>query len=373
MATPTLPAPDVAVRGRDGLAVIDTDTHCGYSPQLLDDYLPERWRTWLAQVGVRSVASSLQIPRQRAFAHRLDAVPPNGVPGSDPDFAREQLLDEYGISAAFLNLLNGGIGGHEPSELGIVMARGLNECMRDHWLANDPRWYGAITIPLERPDEAQKEIARCAEENVKWAQVMMSSRTDRPIGNPSYWPIFEAATHFDLPVAFHVGINRSSQLTACGFPNYYYEDHVGFAQQNFSLVPSLIFEGVFDRFPTLKIVLVELGWSWAAPFAWRLDASWRVLREEVAHLERKPSEYLREHFWFTSQPAEEPERPEWFDQVYEQFESLGFEDRLMFSSDYPHWDFDSPDEVLPPDMPRETKAKILAGNASKLYGIPISD
>ena len=57
-----------------------------------------------------------------------------------------------------------------------------------------------------------------------------------------------------------------------------------------------------------------------------------------------PSEYLREHFWFTTQPIEEPEDPE---HLAFAFDALGMVDRIMFSTDYPHWDFDAPSQTLP--------------------------
>jgi predicted TIM-barrel fold metal-dependent hydrolase len=138
-----------------------------------------------------------------------------------------------------------------------------------------------------------------------------------------------------------------------------------------SMVPSLIFEGVFERFPTLRIALIELGWSWAVPYSWRLDSAWKKLRDEVPHLRRKPSEYLREHFWFTTQPIEEPERLEDTESVYRMFEDAGFADRLMFSSDYPHWDFDSPYESVPTTFPIERRRRILGQNASKLFKIAL--
>ena len=62
--------------------------------------------------------------------------------------------------------------------------------------------------------------------------------------------------------------------------------------------------------PDLKIVFLEGGWSWMTPFAWRLERACDQLREEVSHLQRRPSEYMRDHFWFTTQPIEEPEQPE---------------------------------------------------------------
>jgi predicted TIM-barrel fold metal-dependent hydrolase len=142
-----------------------------------------------------------------------------------------------------------------------------------------------------------------------------------------------------------------------------------FAAANFPIVASLVFEGVFERFPRLKIGFVELAWSWLVPFAWRLDRAWSLMRDEVRHLPRRPSEYLAEHFWFTTQPMEEPERLDWFDDVYQLFEdTMGH--KLMYSSDYPHWDFDEP-AAVPLTLPVETRRRILGQTASDLYNIPL--
>jgi predicted TIM-barrel fold metal-dependent hydrolase len=100
---------------------------------------------------------------------------------------------------------------------------------------------------------------------------------------------------------------------------------------------------------------------------WRLDSTYKKLRAELPHLKRLPSEYVREHFWITTQPMEEPARPKQFAELLQQ---LGMNDRLMFATDYPHWDFDSPTQALPRAMPVELRRAILADNALALYGWP---
>jgi uncharacterized protein len=92
------------VRGFGGIPIVDCDVHNEPGPALLK-YLPQRWAEYVALVGNRSNLGTVAVGSvMRPYVSRLDAVPPSGgIPGSDPDFAREQLLDEYGISAAILN------------------------------------------------------------------------------------------------------------------------------------------------------------------------------------------------------------------------------------------------------------------------------
>ena len=105
----------------------------------------------------------------------------------------------------------------------------------------------------------------------------------------------------------------------------------------------MIIEGLFEQFPDLKVVLIEAGFGWLPALGWRLDSTgsgWR----EVPHLKRAPSEYIREHFWVSTQPMEEPEHP---DHLIDAMRWIGC-DRILFASDYPHWDFDDPVLALPP-------------------------
>ena len=103
---------------------------------------------------------------------------------------------------------------------------------------------------------------------------------------------------------------------------------------------SLVVEGVFAALPgACRSCCVEGGIAWAGPLMWSMDAAWSAMRDDVPHLDRRPSELFREHFWFTTQPIEEPDDPE---QLVQALESAGMTDRIMFATDYPHWDFDAP-------------------------------
>ena len=97
---------------------------------------------------------------------------------------------------------------------------------------------------------------------------------------------------------------------------------------------------------------------------WRLDRCWRQLRDEVPDVKRPPSESIREHFWITTQPMEEPPQKVYLEQF---LEHLDMNDRLMFATDYPHWDFDAPDRTLPSALEPDLRRRIMSENARDLY------
>ena len=97
----------------------------------------------------------------------------------------------------------------------------------------------------------------------------------------------------------------------------------------------------------------------------RFYFDWERMRAETPHLERPPSEYVRQHIWFTTQPIEEPEDPQHLGDI---MEWIGW-DKLMFSTDYPHWDFDDPRQVFKTRLTDEQKAKVFRDNAKAFYGL----
>jgi len=217
-------------------------------------------------------------------------------------------------------------------------------------------------VPYEDAEASVREIERCADDPA-YAQVFMLTRTGEPAGNRRYWPIYAAAERHGLPVALHVFGSSGHPFTGAGWPSYYIEESSGHSTSCQTVVTSLVMEGVFERFPKLKVVIIEGGFAWLPALTWRLDKLFERMRSEVPHLKRRPSEYIREHIWLTTQPMEEPSDPR---QLFDVMEWIGW-DRLLFASDYPHWDFDDPFRAFPAGLPRERLLQILTSNGKAVY------
>lgn len=344
--------------------IIDCDVHP--IPRNLEElhaYLPKRWQSEHTQLGR---------PYYKHPNHvlRLDAVTPdNGAPGSDPAFMRQHLLDEYNIAYAILLPL-AYANMHPNPYMASELAAAYNEWLADRWLDGDNadgRYKGSITVAPHHPKAAAKEIEKWVK-HPHMIQVLMDSGSNANYGHMQYYSIYEACEHYGLPVALHPtgeALGLSNPVTS-GYPTTYMEWSVGLTFSIQAHLVSFITEGVFERFPKLKLVLVEGGSAWLPSLMWRLDNSWKGLRDEVPWLRKRPSEYILEHVRITSQPLEATGNTK---HLINNLEMMNAREILMFASDYPHWDFDSPTRAFP-KLPDDWNERIFYQNAKELYNLP---
>jgi len=360
------------------LAIADCDIHprpagagIGGVSKALYPYLSQRWRDHVEAFGItyrQPWEKGSAYPKNQPQAARRDAWTPDGTPrggppGSDLAFMAKQHLDPNNVTLGILNPLTSGQGA-QNADLSNAITHATNEWQKAEWTSVDKRLRGSICIPYEDAQASVKEIElRAGDPN--FAQVMFLSRTNEPMGQRRYWPIYEAAVAAGLPVGVHAFGYGGWPITTGGWGSFYIEEMVGHSQAQQSLLVSMIMEGVFERFPTLKVVLIEAGLAWAASLGWRMDAQWRKLKQETPHLKMAPSEYMRRNVWFTTQPIEEPEPRS---QLMETIDWIGW-DRILFATDYPHWDFDDPAHALPFAMDEGQKRKVFLENAKSVYGV----
>jgi hypothetical protein len=360
--------PARAPKVQSRLDIVDCDIHPKNSLEDLRPYLSNRWWDHLQTYGLRprhGFVKGYPFPKITPLATRRDAWPPGGgEPGSDLDFMRAQHLDRYGIAHGIMNPLAPSGQGVQNAELSAALAFATNECQLERFSRREKRLKASVVVPYEDAEASAHEIRRRAGDR-GFAQVLLLSRTSEALGRKRYWPIYEAAVEAGLPVGIHAFGYSGFAMTNGGWPSFYIEEASEHATSAQAIVTSMIMEGLFERYRDLKIVLIECGFGWLPALGWRLDKHWKHLGEEVPHLTRAPSEYIREHFFVTTQPMEETEDPS---HALDAMRWIGIE-RILFASDYPHWDFDDPAMAIPPSLAADERRMIFGGNARKLFGL----
>ena len=351
-----------------GTPIIDCDVHNRFKDgkmTALWPYLPRAYQEDVREWGIN--IPSVGYPNGGDRGYRGDAWPADGFPGSDLDLMREQLLDAFNVEYAILL-------GQELRPLGTLpnadyaaaLARAYNDHLIEHWLSVEPRLRGAMLIATQDIPAAVKEVERIGR-HPGIVEVLVSNGARLPYGNRYYRPVLEVCEALGLPFALHTGSEGAGingQPSLAGYGSYYVENRQVRPQGYMTHLTSLIFEGAFESFPKLRVVFVEGGYAWLAPLLWRLDADWKGLRHQTPWVRKPPSEYVWEHVRFASQPLEEPEQ---LSQLLEIFKWNRADRTLVFSSDYPHWDFDSPTQAFP-RLPEDLRRRIFYETAQELYG-----
>ncbi len=345
--------------------IVDTDIHNTYADgKEVTKFLPSHW------LGRIQLPNNCFSPSPARGGSRLDAVTPSGgAPASDPDFLMEHHMDAYGINYGILTGSGAlAVSIHCDPDYGNDIATAYNEFTVEKWLSYSDRFYGSIVINHTDPLAAAKEIDKHGA-NPRFVQVIMASASRTLFGQRQFYPIYEAAQRHGLPVAIHPGTEGrgiAGYPTPSGPVTRYMEWHNILPTNYMAHVNSLVCEGVFERFPELQFVCIEGGIAWLPHLMWRMDKNFKGLRASTPWLKRMPSEYILDHIKLTTQPIEEPDNPRHLSQIFEMIQA---EKTVMFSSDYPHWDFDNPHAALPP-LDDAVKQSIYYDTAAKLYGLP---
>jgi uncharacterized protein len=344
---------------------IDCDIHPAVpGTTALLPYLDDYWRDQVVNRHIHKQSFHLQsYPPNSPLSCRPDWRPKDGAaPGSDLDLLRAHALDAFGVRLAICNTLHGAISLFNEDMASALIAA-VNDYIAREWLDREPRLRASILLPLHNPELAVKEIERLAHDK-RFVQVLMPVMGEMPLGRRMFWPIYEACERHGLTVGVHAGSTYRTSPTAAGWPSYQVEDYIAQSGSFENLLLSFIAEGVFQKFPKLRLVCIESGFTWLPTLLWRINKTWRGVRAEVPWLDRPPADIIREHVRFTLQPLDLPANDP--QKLIRTLEHIGSEDLLLFSTDYPHWQFEG-DRVLPDGLSDAMIGKILVDNPLAAY------
>jgi uncharacterized protein len=343
------------------IGAIDCDIHPAVpSMRTLLPYLDDHWREQVTIRGIDGLDPS-SFPLNAPANCRSDWRANGAKPGSSLDLLRTHALDPFGTKAAICNCLYGAAGTFNV-DFAAALSRAINDWLAAEWLDREPRLRASIVVPIQDPELAVAEIERCVPDK-RFVQILVPAAIEAPLGRRMYWPIYAAAEKHALPLCIHAGSTFRHATTSNGWPSYYLEDYVVMSHAFQAQLLSLVAEGVFTKFPNLTVVLAEAGFTWLPQFMWREVKTWRAMRAEIPWVDRAPAEIIRDNVRFTLQPTDAPPEP---DQLAQTIDMIGTDRALLFSTDYPHWQFDG-DNALPAGLDASLVRKLLLDNPLDTY------
>jgi len=294
----------------------------------------------------------------------------DGPKGAYEPHARLRHMDEQGIDAAVLFPSLGLAWETEvdDTELAAAYARAYNNWILDFASVDPRRLIPMALITLKDIDEAVKEVKRVAKLGAKGAFMRAAPINQVPWWDRGYDPFWAVLEETGLPIGIHVAVNEyflghqwklaESVMSVTSALHFYRQTCIQFDVQ--AAFASLCL-GVFDRFPKLKVLLLETGCGWIAHFLERLDAKYKFLGWKT-DMKQKPSEYFRRQCWISFDPDETT--------IPAMVERCGPE-RFLWASDFPHFDA-SPEPVKETkeavaSLPASIQQKILGDNAAEAY------
>jgi predicted TIM-barrel fold metal-dependent hydrolase len=256
------------------------------------------------------------------------------------------------------------LGLHPQVEIEVNLCRAYNRWLCERILAQEPRIISMLYLPFNDPEWAYRTVKDFGDKKGV-VGFMVTSPRYKPVHDNAYMKTYALLEELGKPISFHAAYSWDDRALAT--TNRFISVHsLGFMWFNMIHMTNWVINGIPERFPKLKTMWFESGLTWAYCLMQRLDHSYMMRTSDCPQLKRKPSEYMQEMF-YSSQPMEVPDDLSVLEAT---FKMIKAETQLVWSSDYPHWDFDLPSIIYDlPFLKEPAKRNILGGNAARLFNL----
>jgi predicted TIM-barrel fold metal-dependent hydrolase len=362
-------------RNLDDVLIVDVDSH-HYENECFDEFLPfmenDVWRQ--LTLSGRSKGRQTIVPSQvgaQDMGGRITRYPMRASEKTGEGKLRDvqlghRWMDAMGVDYACLfPTMMLAIGLHPQIEMEVELCRAYNRWLTEKVLPEaDGRYYSMLALPFSDPDESLRHVETFGDRKHVTGFMVTAVRT-LPVHHNLYMKVYRAIEERGLALSFHSGVNmgepvfkslnRFASVHALGFPFY-----------NILHMTNWVTNGLGERFPKLPVMWIEGGLAWVPFLMQRLDHEFMLRTSEYPLLKKKPSDYMRD-MYYASQPME----TESMKALECTCEMIKAETQLLYSSDYPHWDFDLPRKIYDlPFLSEKAKHNILGGTAARLFGLP---
>jgi predicted TIM-barrel fold metal-dependent hydrolase len=359
----------------EDMMIVDVDAH-HYEMEHMDQIMPfmenDVWRQLSMAGGGASRRGAVPTGvGYQDMGGRVTRYPLRGSEKTGPGVHRDiqlgfRWMDAMSVDYACLfptGMLN--IGTHPQSEMEVELCWAYNRWLTEKVLPESGgRFYSMLTLPFSDADACLRQVETFGDRKGV-AGFMVTTVRHQPVHANAYMKVYRAMEERGLVLAFHAGPNwNEAVFQNC---NRFLAVHaLGFSFYNILHLTNWVVNGLNERFPKLPVIWIESGLAWVPFLMQRLDHEFALRSSECPLLKKKPSDYMRD-MYYSSQPMEVQD----MGALETTFRMINAETQLMYSSDYPHWDFDLPSAIYDlPFLTDKAKHNILGGSAARLFKLP---
>ena len=238
------------------------------------------------------------------------------------------------------------IGLHPQTEMEVELCWAYNRWLTEKVLPDSGgRFFSMLCLPFSDPDECLRHVEEFGDRKHVGGFMVTTVRNNLAVNDNRYMKVYRAIEERGLVLSFHSGPNWGEPIfKSC---NRFLVAHaLGFSWYNIVNLSNWVINGMGERFPKLPVVWIESGLAWVPFLMQKLDHEYMLRPSEAPLLKKKPSDYMRD-MYYSSQPMEIQD----MGALECTFRMINAETQLLYSSDYPHWDFDLPSHDLRPAVP----------------------
>jgi hypothetical protein len=250
------------------------------------------------------------------------------------------------------------IGTHPNAEIEVQLVTAYNRWFTERILKHEPRIKSLLALPFVSPEACLRTIREFADKPGV-VGFLITSQRQTGVYRPEYFPVYRELEERGLPLGFHAGFDPIGRQL-----NRFVSVHsLSFVACNMVHLTNWVMNALPERFPKLKVIWIESGLAWLPFMMQRLDHEFLMRQSDAPLLKKLPSDYMR-GMYYTSQPMEATNMR----LLQATLEAINAETQLLFSSDWPHWDFDLPGKIAGlPFLSEQAKRNILGETARKLF------
>jgi len=363
-------------RNFDDMLIVDVDAH-HYESENYGEFLPYMENEVLKQITLSGRLKGRQsiVPSGVGYQDmggRVTRYPMRSSEKTENGALRDVQLGHRWMDAMSVDysclfptgMLN--IGLHPQKEMEHELCWAYNRWLTEKVLPESGgRFYSMLCLPFSDPEAALRHVETFGNRKHVGGFMVTTVRSDMGVHDNAYMKVYRAIEERGLVLSFHSGPNWGEPIfKSC---NRFLSVHaLGFAWYNVLHLTNWVINGMGERFPKLPIIWIESGLAWIPFLMQRLDHEYMLRPSECPLLKKKPSDYMRD-MYYSSQPMEIQDRGA----LECTFRMINAETQLLYSSDYPHWDFDLPSTISDlPFVSEKAKHNILGGTAARLFKLP---